>query len=243
MTVELLGIVQARMTSTRLPGKVLLSLAGRTVLERVVRAALAGGAVDELVIATSTDGEDDAIAREADRLGLACHRGDRDDVLGRFLGTLAAYPARAVMRFTADCPLLDPDIIATTARVFGAARVDYVSTGLGGTLPRGLDVEVITADALRSLGGKATGHHRSHVTSYVYTHPEVYTTLGLAFAPNRAHHRLTLDTPDDWSLLTAIAEHFGDGMPSVAAVTAWLDANPAVSALNAHIRQKALEDG
>lgn len=117
---RIVGIVQARMGSSRLPGKVLRPLAGRSVLGRVVRAARDSGVLADLVVATSTDVVDDAVVAECERLGVPCHRGPVDDVLDRFVGALAAHPGDAVMRFTADCPLLDPEIITLVASVYRA---------------------------------------------------------------------------------------------------------------------------
>ncbi len=240
---RIVGVVQARMGSTRLPGKVLRPLAGRSVLGRVVRAARESGAIDDVVVATTLDSLDDAVVEECDRLGVACHRGSTDDVLSRFIGALHKHPADAVMRFTADCPLLDPEIVALVARVFRAVPgLDYVSTSIARTLPRGLDVEVIGAPALRTLDNIAIGHHRVHVTSYAYTHPEVFRALGVTLTPDRSALRLTLDTEEDWSLMTAVVEEFGDACVPVAKLSAWLQARPDVRELNSAVRQKALEE-
>ncbi|MEV4411160.1 glycosyltransferase family protein [Catellatospora sp. NPDC049609] len=241
---RMLGVIQARMGSTRLPGKVLRPLAGNTVLGRVVRAARESGAVDELVVATTIEDADDAVVAECARLGVDWHRGPVDDVLSRFLGALDAHPADAVMRFTADCPLLDPEIVALGGRVFRAVPgLDYLSTSLTRMLPRGLDVEVIRADTLRSLGTLATEHHRVHVTSYAYTHPDRFRVIGLTLPPDRADLRLTLDTPEDWRLVEAVVAQFGDSSVPLAKLAEWLSAHPEVVAYNAHVEQKALERG
>ena len=199
MSVGVLGIVQARMGSSRLPGKVLRPLAGRSVLGWVVRAAAASGAADDIVVATTQRPEDDAVAEECRRLGVACHRGPSDDVLSRFLGVLDHHPAEAVLRLTADCPLLDPALIRTAARVFRTVPgLHYLSTCLPRSVPRGMDVEVVDASVLRAIDGAATAHHRVHVTSYVYAHPDIYRVLGLTLPPDASDLRVTLDTPQDW---------------------------------------------
>lgn len=240
---RIVGIVQARMGSSRLPGKVLRPLAGRSVLGRVVRAARDSGVLADLVVATSTDGVDDAVAAECDRLGVPCHRGPVDDVLGRFVGALDAHPGDAVMRFTADCPLLDPEIIALVAAVYRAVPgLDYASTSIARTLPRGLDVEIIRADVLRTLDRLATDHHRVHVTSYAYTHPELFRVLGVTLTPDRSALRLTLDTEQDWALVRAVTDHFGDVSVPLAKLADWLADRPALRALNADVPQKRLEE-
>jgi spore coat polysaccharide biosynthesis protein SpsF len=236
-----LGVVQARMGSTRLPGKVLRQLAGRTVLERVVRAARDSNVLDELVVATTEEPVDDAIVAECAAIGVPVHRGPVDDVLTRFLGVLDAHPSDTVLRFTADCPLLDPELVALAAKVFAAAPyVDYLSTSIARTLPRGLDVEVVRTDVLRNIDKLATEHHRTHVTSYIYSHPEDFTVLGLTMQPDLSHLRLTLDTPDDWRLIEAIIEHFGDVSVPVRTLTDWLAHRPELTELNAHVEQKSL---
>ena len=236
-----LGVVQARTGSSRLPGKVLRRLGGRTVLERVVRAASASGAVDELVVATTVEAADDAVEAECARLGVACARGPVDDVLTRFLDVLDAHPADVVLRFTADCPLLDPAIVARAAAVFHAVPgLDYLTTSLARTLPRGLDAEVARADALYALDERATGYHRTHVTSYLYTHPDEFDVLGLTLQPDLSHLRLTLDTPDDWRLIEGVVAALGDDPVPLGKVAAWLADRPELVAANAHVRQKEL---
>jgi spore coat polysaccharide biosynthesis protein SpsF len=219
----------------------LRQLAGRTVLERVVRAARDSNVLDELVVATTEEPVDDAIVAECAAIGVPVHRGPVDDVLTRFLGVLDSHDSDTVLRFTADCPLLDPELIALAAKVFAAAPyVDYLSTSIARTLPRGLDVEVVRTDVLRSIDKLATEHHRTHVTSYIYSHPEDFTVLGLTMQPDLSHLRLTLDTPDDWRLIEAIIEHFGDVSVPVRTLTDWLAHRPELTVLNAHVEQKAL---
>ena len=245
---RIVGIVQARMGSERLPGKVLRPLGGRSVLGWVIRAARAAACLDDLIVATSDRPEDAAVAAECGLLGVRVHRGPADDVLTRFVGALSgAAPVQggfdAVMRFNADCPLLDPAVIRTAVRHFTAAPgLDYLSTSLHRVLPLGTDVEIVSVDALRRADRLATGFHRTHVTSYVYTHPEDFTVTGLALPPDRSALRVTLDTIEDWRLIEAVVTHFGDRVIGVGELSAWLDANPDVRALNGAVRQKALAE-
>lgn len=236
-----LGIIQARMGSTRLPGKVLRNLGGRTVLDRVVRAARASGVVDDLVVATTILPDDDAVEAECATIGVDCHRGPVDDVLTRFLGVLETRTADHVLRFTADCPLLDPRLVARAYRVFAAADVDYLTTSITRTLPRGLDVEVVRATVLKEIDKLAYDHHRTHVTSYLYTHPGDFDLIGLTAQPDMSYLRLTLDTEDDWQLIEAIVDHFGDAPVPIREIADWLGGQPALTELNAHIVQKDLE--
>ncbi|WP_229076203.1 cytidylyltransferase domain-containing protein [Actinoplanes sp. DH11] len=236
-----LGIIQARMGSTRLPGKVLRRLAGRTVLDRVVRAARESGVLDDLVVATTTEAADDAVVAECERIGVAWHRGPVDDVLTRFLGVLETRSADTVLRFTADCPLLDPHLVARATRVFAASGVDYLTTSITRTLPRGLDVEVVRATVLKEIDKLAYDHHRTHVTSYIYSHPHDFDVIGLTAQPDLSHLRLTLDTEDDWKLIEAVIDHFGDVPVPIRTLAGWFDEQPELAALNAHVRQKELD--
>lgn len=246
---QIIGIIQARVDSSRLPGKVLRRLGGRTVLDRVVRAVRASEVLDDLVVATTVEAVDDAVEAECAAIGVRCHRGPVDDVLARFLGVLDAREQEshtapeAVMRFTADSPLLDPDIVALTANVFAATPgLDYLSTSIARTLPRGMDVEVVRTRVLQAIDGLARDHHRTHVTSYVYAHPNDFRVLGLTLQPDLSHLRLTLDTEDDWRLIEAIVEHFGDRPVPVRTLADWLADRPELAALNQHIRQKSLAE-
>ena len=235
-----LGIIQARMDSSRLPRKVLLKLGGRSVLERVVRGAQQSGVLDELVVATTIEEGDDAIVEECAAIGVPCHRGPVDDVLARFLGVLDEHESDIVLRFTADNPLIDPAIIRRAHQVFVAAGADYLTTSLGHTLPRGLDVEMVRTPVLKQIDALATDHHRVHVTSYIYTHADDFDVIGLTLQPDLSHLRLTLDTEDDWKLIEAIFDHLGDEPVALKSLAAWLTSRPDLVELNAHVLQKAL---
>ncbi|MEU8630691.1 glycosyltransferase family protein [Amycolatopsis sp. NPDC048633] len=233
------AVIQARSSSTRLPGKVLRPLGGRSVLGWVVRAAAAAPGVDQVVVATSSDASDDDVASEAARCGAAVVRGPLDDVLGRFAVALAEHPADAVIRLTADCPLLDPALIGQLATLWRAQpSLDYVSTTLVRTLPRGFDAELVRAAVLLDQVSTATGADREHVTSGIYSQPSRYSCAGVVVSPAADDLRVTLDTAEDWSLLSAVVGELGDGVGDWRAVVALLRSRPEVVALNAHVEQK-----
>lgn len=235
------------MGSSRRPGKVLSDLGGRSVLGWVVRAAQASGVLDRVVVATSATAADDPVAQAAQRLGADVVRGPETDVLNRFLLALDAFPGDqpdAVVRLTADCPLLDPALIALVVRTWlGDPSWDYVSTTLVRTLPRGLDVELARADALRRVAATARGHDRVHVTSGLYADPATYRLHGLGVDPPADDLRVTLDTAEDAAALAALVAVLGDAPPSWRDVVATLRARPDIVALNAHVQQKAVEAG
>ncbi len=239
------AVIQARMGSSRLPGKVLRPLGGRPVLSWVVRAAEMSKAVDEVVVATSTAPEDDEVVKLCAELGVACVRGPEDDVLSRFLVALDAHPADAVVRLTSDCPLLDPAVIAQTVGAFRAAsgHMDYLSTTLVRCLPRGLDVEVASTAALRKIDKHAQGYDRVHVTSALYNNPHRYRIAGLTFVPHADDLRITLDTEEDGRLLDALVEETGDKPPAWRVLVAMLRTRPELVELNESVQQKALHEG
>jgi len=238
------AVIQARAGSTRLPAKVLADLGGRPVLGWVVRAARAASLVDEVIVATSTLAGDDVVADLAESLGARVVRGSEDDVLSRFVAALDAYPADAVVRLTADCPLLDPTLIDAVAGAWAAApTLDYVSTVLVRSLPRGMDIELVTAGALRSVDRMAVGHDRVHVTSGVYADPTAYRLLGVCVTPPANDLRVTLDTAEDLVLLRALVAELPDSPPEWRDVVALLRARPELVAINADVVQKPLEAG
>ncbi|OQO90848.1 spore coat protein [Saccharomonospora piscinae] len=236
-------VIQARASSTRLPGKVLRPLAGRSVLGWVVRAARAARGVDGVVVATSDAPDDDAVADEARGCGAAVVRGPLDDVLARFLLACEAHPADAVVRLTADCPLHDPALLEQVVALWRASpELDYVSTTLRRTLPRGFDAELVRVPVLAEQAGKPRGPHREHVTSGVVGAPGRYACAGVVVAPRADDLRVTLDTADDWALLDALVAELtrrhGDGPFAWRDVVALLRGRPDLVALNAHVEQK-----
>lgn len=237
-------IIQARMGSSRLPGKVLRPLGGRSVLAWVIRAAVASQAAERVVVATSDAPADDMVAAAARELGADVHRGSELDVLSRFVGALdGRSDATTVVRLTADCPLLDPSLIRACVGAFEALETDYLSTVNPRTLPRGLDVEVTSAGALRVANRSASGADRAHVTSFLYREPGRFRVAGMTFAPPAAHLRVTLDTPEDARAIEQIVAALGDHPLAWRDVVDLLSKRPDIVALNAGVRQKSLSEG
>ena len=196
----ILGIIQARMSSSRLPGKVLADVAGVPMLGRQVERLRRSRRMDELVLATSDQASDDAVADYAARLDLTVVRGDLEDVLGRFGRALDAFPeAATVVRMTADCPLTDWRVLDAVIEHQAATRADYASnTPQVRTYPHGLDVEVMTAAALRTALFEATDpYEREHVTPFLYRNPKRFRLEFLSQTPSLAHLRWTVDHPED----------------------------------------------
>jgi spore coat polysaccharide biosynthesis protein SpsF len=242
---RVVAIIQARMGSTRLPGKVLKDLGGKTVLARVVNRTRRATLLDEVVVATSVLPADDVIARECEHLKVACFRGDEADVLDRYYRAAQKFAADAVVRITADCPLIDPELIDAAIRSRLDQKADYASNSLVRTYPPGLDVEVFTADALaRTWSAAKEDYQRTHVTPYFYQNPELFKVISIAGEVDHSKYRWTLDTAEDLELLRAIYKHFGnrDTIRWIE-VLDLMEAQPELAALNSHVRQKALREG
>ena len=240
------AIVQARVASTRLPAKVLLDLGGLTALERCLRRVAAIEGVSEVIVATSDQPHDELIVSLSRRLGFSSVRGSEHDVLARYAKAAAALGpgVDAVVRCTSDCPLLDPAISSQVVRQFAMMNVDYASNVLERRLPRGLDTEIFSVDALARAHREAThSADREHVTRYFYTNPNVFRLLSVADPnlPNLSHHRWTLDTLDDYRFLFEVFARLGTeaAHASIAQVRSIVEADPALYALNSHVEQKA----
>jgi spore coat polysaccharide biosynthesis protein SpsF len=239
------AIIQARMGSTRLPGKVLKDLGGETVLARVVRRTERATLLDDLVVATSNLADDDVIAEDCIRLGVHCFRGNHADVLNRCYEAARFCRADVVVRITADCPLIDPELADNTIREFIKQKPDYASNSLVPTYPCGLSVEVFTLVALRRAWREAKkSYQRVHVTPYLYENPQRFRILSLTAEADYSRYRWTLDTEEDLETIRAIYQHFANRDTfNWREVLALMERAPEVPARNSHVRQKALREG
>jgi spore coat polysaccharide biosynthesis protein SpsF len=239
---ETVVLIQARLGSSRLPGKVLLPLAAKPVLAHVVERCRAAPGVGRVVVATTEATEDDAVAACATEHGADAFRGSSDDVLGRFAGAAAAFPAERYVRITADCPLADPAVIGAVLDAHVKGGRDYAYNDVPVGFPRGYDVEVVRAPVLAWLASSCRDDaSREHVTPYLRDHAadfDVAVVAGEAGADYSAY-RLVLDEAADYELLTAIFERLG-GKPmfGLADVVSLLVAEPELAAINRDVRQK-----
>ncbi len=235
------AVIQARLSSTRLPGKVLRPLGGRSVLSWVIRAAAAARHIDTVILATSDDPSDDPVAEEAARCGAEVVRGPLDDVLARFTLAAGEHPCDALVRLTADCPLHDPVLIDQVVGLWLAdPALDHVSNFLVRHYPRGFDTELVRVAVLMEQDRTATGGHREHVTSNIYTQPSVYSCAGVVPGVDHSDLRVTLDTEADAALLDGVVAALGDGVPRWRDVVALLRARPDLAALNSAVVQNAM---
>ena len=226
-------IVQARMTSTRLPGKVLMDLAGKPLLERELE-RLPG----EIVLAVTTNPDDDPLTELADRLGVRWYRGSEHDVLSRYAGAAREADADAIVRVTSDCPLIDRDEVHAVIDAL-TPDVDYAANILVRRLPRGLDTEALWRDVLDRCDRMATSTPaREHVTWHIHTeHPERFVLRSVRAPFDAADLRWTVDTEADLELVRRL---YAAGMHErpLADIIAHVRAHPELAAINAHVAQK-----
>jgi spore coat polysaccharide biosynthesis protein SpsF len=212
----ILGVLQARTSSTRLPGKVMRPLLGRPMILRQLERVQRAKTPDRLVVATSTDPSDDTLAAMLEAQGVAVHRGPLEDVLARFLGAIEAHsPAEHVVRLTADCPLADPEVLDACVRLHLEGGYDYTANDHPSTFPRGLDVEVCRTQALLTAGREAVDPaEREHVTLHLYRHPERYRLGCLKRSPDLSRLRWTVDTPADFAFVERVYERLYPSNPA-----------------------------
>jgi glutamate-1-semialdehyde 2,1-aminomutase/spore coat polysaccharide biosynthesis protein SpsF len=234
------AIIQARMGSSRLPNKVLEKLGNRTVLGWVVRSANQIPGIDDLVVATSDNKEDDAIETWCDDNAVNIFRGSENDVLGRYFLASRAFEADVIMRLTADCPLLDPQVCGTVLALFQVTNADYTSNCSPEIWPDGLDCEVFSAKALSEANKEATQSlEREHVTPFIHYRRSRYKILSVPCPlPELKNERWTIDCIEDLEFLRAVIGHLPfDRPPSYLEVIKVLSTFPELRKKNSNIRR------
>lgn len=239
---RVVAIIQARMGSSRLPGKILLPLADKPVLQRIVERVWASEAFDDVVVATSTNAIDDVVMERAAEFGAKVIRGSETDVLDRYGVAAVASEADSIMRITGDCPLIDPEILGLMVQRFRAGDVDLVTNCLQRSFPRGLDAELFSREALNKMLVEATeDSHREHVTKFMYDNPDKFRIANLENSVNLSNYRLTLDTEDDFELLRRICETTSEPNDMrLKDVMEIMRVNPDWFSINAHVEQKKM---
>lgn len=205
------------MSSTRLPGKVLADLAGIPMILRQIERLRRSTRLDRIVVATSDQISDDPLAVCLIAAGVPVFRGSLDDVLGRFMGAIEAFgPVRTVVRLTADCPLAEPELIDETLKLHARSGADYTSnTPARRSYPKGLDVEVFEAVALKIAASETTDpYDHEHVTPFLYRHPERFAIAGLEQAADEGDVRWTVDRPDDLDFVRAVYDELYPAKPA-----------------------------
>jgi spore coat polysaccharide biosynthesis protein SpsF (cytidylyltransferase family) len=234
------AIVQARISSTRLPGKVLLDLAGKPVLRHVLERCRGIRSVDVVVCAVPDEPASASLEAIAAQSGAAVFRGSEQDVLGRYLGAARSVNAGVILRVTSDCPLIDPDICADVLALRTRAKADYGCNNMPPTFPHGLDCEAFTADALALAATEATERRdREHVTPWLRRSLKVHRVNLSSDDPAFAAYRWTLDHPEDMDFFRALAHEIDDvGAARMREIIDVLRRNPELSQINSNIESR-----
>lgn len=239
---KVVGIIQARMGSTRLPGKVLQDLNGNTMLSRVISRLRGTPSIDQVIVATTNLAKDDSIVDECQKHAASYWRGDEYDVLDRYFQSAKAAQADIIVRVTSDCPLIDPQVTDKTIRAFLEETPDYAANTLTRTYPRGLDTEVFSMRTLSRTWQQAKkAYEREHVTPYIIEHPAEFRLLSIEADNDYSGHRWTVDTPEDLAFVREVYRRFeGREIFSWREVIDLLENEPSVLDLNRSVVQKAI---
>jgi spore coat polysaccharide biosynthesis protein SpsF len=240
---KVVAIIQARMGSTRLPGKVMMDLAGEPMLARVVSRTRRAKTVDEVVVATTTGVADDPIARLCQERGWAVFRGSDDDVLDRYYQAALPLQADVVVRITSDCPLIEPTIIDAVVGELESrpGAGDYASNCQQRTYPRGLDVEAMTFTCLETAWREDhNAAWREHVTPYIYRNPGRFRLFNVSNDTDYSYMRWTVDTAEDLAFVRQIYGCFQSDGFTWREVLRLLEAYPEWLMINSQVQQKAV---
>lgn len=262
------AIIQARMGSSRLPGKVLETIGGRAMLGWVVERSRRADSLDRVIVATTMDSRDDPVVEYCQKHAVPYYRGDHHDVLDRYYQAAVQFQAEEIVRLTADCPFLDPELIDQAVSEFWAGDFDYVTNRLpepwGRTFPIGLDVEVFSMEALTDAWQRADQkHHREHVTAFFYDdispedlkadeesselHVVGRSARGfniklLNWSEDLGNLRWTVDNLEDLRLVRKMVAYFDHDLFDWQELTALLQNEPDLQAINADVKHKTHRD-
>ncbi len=240
---KIVATIEARMGSSRLPGKILKNILDKPTLELLVERVRKSKHIEQVVVATTVDPSDNITEENCRKIGIDCFRGSSEDVLNRVLQTAKAYQADLIVELTGDCPLLDPEIIDSVIEKYLSGSFDYVSNVLERTYPRGLDTQVFSTAVLEKVSQITQDPaDRENVSLYIYENPEQFK-LGNVKASsehNRPDLRLTVDTVEDFKLISSI---YNELYPknkdfNLSDVIKLLNQKPELSKLNADVQQK-----
>ena len=240
---RIVATIEARMTSSRFPGKVLMEACGKPMLQHMIERLQRVPSLDGIVVATTGNDADVPIVNLAQRMGVGFFQGSEYDVLLRVLHSARAYDIDVIVEMTGDCPLIDPVLVEDCIRGYQVAGVDYVSNVLERTYPRGMDTQVFATEVLADVADRTVDpEDHEHVSIFIYSHPEIYSLKNMPGPPELTNPGLglTLDTPEDLELIRRIFETLYPNNPNftLADILAVLKDNPTLTELNAHVRRK-----
>ncbi|TRZ53482.1 MAG: spore coat biosynthesis protein F [Dehalococcoidia bacterium] len=240
---RIVSTIEARMGSTRFPGKTLSEIVGKPMLELIIERLKRARGVDEIVMATTTEPEDKVITKLAERVGVKWYRGSSEDVLDRVLQAAKAYKADIIVEMTGDNPLLEPELVDKAIDIYLNGNYDYVSNAIKETYPDGLNVQVFSVKVLDEVARLTNDPaDRENVSLYIYEHPEKYRLYNMEAPPEYYHpeYRWTVDTEEDIQFVTAVYESLYYKKPdfSIADIMKLLKEKPDLLKINARIKQK-----
>lgn len=235
------AIIQARMGSTRFPGKILKKVNGKPLLLHQIERLKRSNLIDALIIATTSSKKDDEVVEFCEKYNLLYYRGSEDNVLERYYKAWKKYGGDIVVRLTSDCPIIDSKIVDETISYFLNNSYDYVSNTLQRTFPRGLDTEVFSSEALKLTYEKANlKSEKEHVTPYIYNNPLLFKIGGYKGSKDYSNYRWTVDTKDDFELISKILGAF-EGRENELTLETGIDLMkkyPDWAQINNHVEQK-----
>ena len=232
-------IVQARMTSTRLPGKVMKIVCGKPLLEHFINRLKRVKYADQIVIATTVNDTDNIIVNLCKKLDTLYYRGSEEDVLGRYYEAAVEYGGDIIIRITSDCPVIDPDVVDYLIDFYmkNLKKYDYVTNTLKRTYPRGMDAEIVSFKALKEAHFNAYDpFDREHVTLFIRNRPTQYRRHNIKYSSDLSRYRLTVDTSEDMELIRRIFESLYVENPefTMKDILSKMAANPEWEAINTH---------
>jgi spore coat polysaccharide biosynthesis protein SpsF len=242
---KVVAIIQARMNSTRLPGKILKKILEKPMLQYLIDRVSRARLIDELVVATTNNPLDDDIVEFCKGSGINYFRGSEDDVLSRYYQVSKKYKANCIVRICSDSPLVDPFIIDKIIRIFIDSKggYDYVSNTLDQTYPLGMNTEVFSYSALENAFLNHTKEYeKEHVTPYIYTHMELFKIYKEQLENNYSHLRLTIDEEKDFILVRKIIEKLFPDKPffDLSDIINLYKTDPKLFLINSHVKQKGI---
>jgi len=232
---RVLMILQARFSSTRLPGKVLKPILGQAMLAHQITRLQQATLFDKLIVATSKLSSDDGIAELCDKMNIEFYRGELDDVLDRYYQASIQYHPKHIVRVTGDCPLIDSDIIDQVIDMHIHSDYDYTSNCIPPSLPDGLDVEVFTFEALKKAWQESRKvSDREHVTPFMRNNPASFTVQNYFYRENHSHLRWTVDEPEDFEFVTCVYQALYEEIPyfKLKDILALLEKEPSLQLIN-----------
>ena len=237
-------IAQARMTSTRLPGKVMKIVCGKPLLEHFINRLKRVKSADQIVIATTINDIDNQIVDLCKKLDISYYRGSEEDVLGRYYEAAVEYGGDIIIRITSDCPVIDPEVVDYLINFYtnNIEKYDYVSNTLKRTYPQGMDSEIISFDTLKEAHFNAYDpFDREHVTPFIKSSSSRYSLKNIEYKTNLSHYRLTVDTSEDLELIKRIFKelYFRNPEFKMEDILTVLKANSEWQSINSHVINKS----